>query len=121
MLYTIEIPDLEVKQISRLIPVNGQVLVVPIAFPKAIVSGGGIMMSVEGDEDPNNTEVFPIRLGKILELGKDIEDEGHFKKGDIVYFSKYGGNDLDIGTQTLMQLKMFDIMGKADCEYYEKK
>jgi len=76
----------------KLQPLGSKILVEPIIETE----DSGVFLSDKGKDDK---KLRPIK-GKVLAMGKDYK--GELRKGDIVYFSKYECEWLEIGKQELV-------------------
>lgn len=94
--------------ISQLHPMPGYVLVEPAQAQKKTASG--IYLPDSHEEKPQQ--------GKVLDVGDDVMIDGQkvacpVKKGDIVIYKKWGGNDFKIGDIEYQFLKFEDILAKV--------
>jgi len=113
----------KVVKIKDLILLNRLVLVVPISNPSSALSSGenGIKLEIAkgaSEEDEKQTSSYEIEFGKVIRVSPDLEDI--IKIGDIVFFGRYGGRDLDINGVATRMLFYSDIQGIADVELSEE-
>ncbi len=92
-------------KVSQLKPNNGYVLVEPVQAEKKTKSG--IYLPESEEEKPQQ--------GKVLAYGGAIYDDGQeikspVKKGDIVIYKKWGGNDFKVDDVEYQFLKFDDIL-----------
>lgn len=93
---------LSVKNIT---PTPGYVLVEPAKAQKQTESG--IYLPDSHDEKPQH--------GVVLAVGDSVMDDGQevkasVKKGDVVIYKKWGGNDMKIGDIEYQFLKFEDVL-----------
>jgi chaperonin GroES len=93
-------------KLSQLKPNNGYVLVEPVQAEKKTKSG--IYLPESEEEKPQQ--------GKVLACGGSIWESGTkeikcpVKKGDIVIYKKWGGNDFKVDDVEYQFLKFDDIL-----------
>jgi len=88
-------------------PLNDRVLVLRTEEDEK--TAGGIIIPDTAKEKPQEGEVIGVGPGKVDEKGKRLPLD--VKKGDRVLFSKYGGNDIEIGGVEHLILREDDILG----------
>ncbi len=88
-------------------PLNDRVLVLRTEEDEK--TGGGIIIPDTAKEKPQEGKVIAVGPGKVDEKGKRVSLD--VKKGDRVLFSKYGGNDINIGGVEHLILREDDILG----------
>ncbi len=88
-------------------PLNDRVLVIRIEEEEK--TAGGIIIPDTAKEKPQEGKVIAVGPGKVDENGKRIPLE--VKKNDRVLFSKYGGNEIQIGGVEHLILREDDILG----------
>jgi chaperonin GroES len=91
--------------VTKVNPLAGYVLVKPQEQTKQTSSG--IIIPDSHDEKPQN--------GKVLAVGEAYYDHGvkiepNVKKGDKVFYKKWGGNEIKIGEIEYQFLKVEDIL-----------
>ena len=91
--------------VKNLVPTPGYVLVEPAKAQKQTASG--IYLPDSHDEKPQH--------GTVLAVGDDAMVDGAkvsspVKKGDMVIYKKWGGNDLKIGEIEYQFLKFEDVL-----------
>jgi chaperonin GroES len=88
-------------------PLNDMVLVVGIEEKEKTV--GGIIIPDTAKERPQEGKVIAVGPGKWDENGKRISLE--VKKGDLVLFGKYAGNEIKINGVEHLIMREDDILG----------
>ena len=88
-------------------PLNDRVLVLRIEEDEKTT--GGIIIPDTAKEKPQEGKVIAVGPGKVDEKGKRVPLD--VKKNDRVLFSKYGGNDIEIGGVEHLILREDDILG----------
>ena len=91
---------------SKLQPLPGYVLVEPAKVQKQTDSG--IYLPDSHDEKPQQGKVLSVGDTWTTESGASINPP--VKKGDIVIYKKWGGNDVKIGDVEYQFLKFEDIL-----------
>lgn len=91
--------------ISKLQPLPGYVLVQPLKADKKTASG--IYLPDSHEEKP--------QAGTVLAVGDATYQDGQkiessVKKGDIVVYKKWGGNELEVGSIEYQFLKFEDLL-----------
>jgi len=79
-------------------PLGDRVLVEPLEAEEK--SAGGIYLPEAAQEAPREGKVLAVGPGKVLENGQ--RREMSVKEGDIVVYTKYGGNEVRVGDQELL-------------------
>lgn len=92
--------------VAKLQPMTGYVLVEPAE--KETVTSSGIVL-------PTDSAAEKPQYGKVLAIGEAGKDDPklNFKKGDIVVYKKWGGNDVKIDDISYQFLKFEDILAKV--------
>lgn len=86
-------------------PLSDRVLVQPTAAEEVTVSGIII---------PDTAKEKPLK-GTVLAVGTGTKDEEMVvKKGDVVLYGKYAGNEIDVDGEKLLIMRQSDIL--AICE-----
>ena len=75
-------------------------------------TAGGIVLPDSAQEKPQRGKVTAIGAGKLLDSGK--RGEMCVKVGDEVFYSKYGGTEIEIGNDKLVILRESDILGVVE-------
>lgn len=96
---------------AKIKPLNDYVLVKPIKDEPKTASG--IITAPTSKEKPWKGEVLAIGDGKISSEGKKIPIE-NVKVGDIVYFTKYSPEELEIDWEKLLLVRADSILAKED-------
>ena len=94
---------LKVKNVS---PLQGYVLVEPAEVQKQTESG--IYLPDSHDEKPQQGNVLSVGGDWVTEQGATIK--APVKKGDVVIYKKWGGNDVKIADVEYQFLKFEDIL-----------
>ena len=71
-------------------------------------TAGGIVLPDTAKEKPQKGKVVSVGPGRLLDSGKRVTPE--VKKGDIVLFAKYGGDEVEIGGKDCKILRESDIL-----------
>lgn len=74
------------------------------------VTKSGIVLPDTAKEKPQEGEVLAVGPGRITEAGKKVPME--VAVGDIVVYSKYGGNEIAVDNEDLILLHESDILAK---------
>ena len=90
-------------------PLSGYVLIEPA--PKETKTASGIVLPDSADEKPQE--------GKVLACGDSIFDHGRevtcpVKVGDLVFYKKWGGNEVKVEGKELLIVKFEDLMAIVD-------
>ncbi len=70
---------------------------------------GGIIIPDTAKEKPQQGEIIAVGPGKLLDNGQRVSLE--LKKGDIVVFGKYAGNEIKIDDQEYLIMREDDVYG----------
>ncbi len=73
---------------------------------------GGIILPDTAKEKPQRGKVISVGPGKLLDDGKYAKPS--VKKGDEVFYGKYGGTEVDIGTKKYVIVKENDILAVVE-------
>jgi len=79
-------------------PLGDRVLVEPLEAEEK--SAGGIYLPEAAQEAPREGKVLAVGPGKVLENGE--RRAMSVKEGDIVVYTKYGGNEVRVGDKDLL-------------------
>ncbi len=82
-------------------------------------TAGGIIIPDTAKEKPAEAEVIAVGKGIRDESGKLVPLD--VKKGDVVLFTKYLGNEVDIDGKDYLVVKESDIMGVVELKKKGKK
>jgi len=93
-------------KVSNLTPLPGYVLVEPAAVQRQTESG--IYLPDSHDEKPQQGKVLSVGEAWVTEQGATIKPP--VKKGDVVIYKKWGGNDVKISDVEYQFLKFEDIL-----------
>ena len=72
------------------------------------VTAGGIVLPDSAKEKPTKGEVLAIGPGKLLDSGKLVAME--VKVGDTIYYGRYGGTEIKIGSEEVVILRQDDVL-----------
>jgi chaperonin GroES len=76
------------------------------------VKKGGIIIPDSAKEKPQQGKVIAVGPGRIDEKGTRIPME--VKKGDIILFGKYSGNEIRIGEEEHLIMREDDVLAVID-------
>jgi len=93
--------------VDRIVPAAGYVLIEPDEAPKKTVSG--IVLPESHDEKPQQGRVLTVGADEIMEGGKG-KRVAPCKKGDVVIYKKWGGNEVKVEGKECYLLKFEDIL-----------
>lgn len=96
---------------SSIRPLGDKVVVKPLDAEEK--TAGGIILPDSAKKKPTEGEVVAVGEGRMLENGK--RNALTVKVGDRVIFSKYGGNEVTLGTDELTILdedQIYAVVGK---------
>ncbi len=99
--------DLSVKSLQ---PMPGYVLVEPAS--KQTQTSSGIYLPDSHDEKPQYGTVLAVGADWVTEHGATIKSPA--KKGNMVVYKKWGGNDVKIGAIEYQFLKFEDILAVVE-------
>ncbi|HSV72729.1 MAG TPA: co-chaperone GroES [Chthonomonadales bacterium] len=91
-------------------PLNDRLIVKPTEAEEK--TAGGIVLPDTAKEKPQRGEVIAAGPGKLLENGSVVPME--VKVGDTVYYAKYGGTEIKVGTDDLVILRQDDVLAVID-------
>jgi len=91
----------------KLKPLDDRIVVQP--QEAETMTAGGIVLPEAAKEKPLMGKVISVGPGKMLDSGKRAGVA--VKKGDVVLFGKYGGNDVVIANVEYKILRESDILG----------
>jgi len=78
------------------------------------VKKGGIIIPDSAKEKPQQGKVIAVGPGRVDEKGKRILMD--VKKGDIILFGKYSGNEIRIGEEEHLIMREDDVLAVIDKE-----
>jgi len=87
-------------------PTAGYILIEPEEAVKKTSSG--IVLPESHDEKPQKGKVLAVGLAEISPSGKQIK--APCKRGQVVVYKKWGGNEYKIGEKEYLFIKFEDIM-----------
>jgi chaperonin GroES len=73
---------------------------------------GGILLPDTAKEKPQQAEVIAVGDGKLLENGKKVAS--NLKKGDIILFGKYSGNEIKINEDNFIIMKEEEVLARVE-------
>ncbi len=85
----------------KIIPLEDRALIKPDEKEERV---GSILI-------PDTVQKKPIR-GEIIGIGDGEEISEKLQKGDIVFFGKYAGEEIEVDGQKLLLVKYEDILAK---------
>ena len=88
-------------------PVGDHLVVKPVV-PEETSASGIIIPDTVDKERPERGEVIAVGPGKMLENGGRSSME--VKVGDVVVFKKYAPDEVKIGKDTFLVIRMDDVM-----------
>ena len=72
------------------------------------MTAGGIVLPDSAKEKPQQGKVVATGPGKLLESGE--RGSMSVKQGDVVFYGKYAGSDVEVGDEKLVILRESDIL-----------
>ncbi len=75
-------------------------------------TAGGIVLPDSAREKPTKGKVLAIGPGKTLENGKTVPLE--VKVDDVIYYAKYGGTEVKVGTEEYVILRQDDVLAVVE-------
>ena len=72
------------------------------------VTAGGIVLPDSAREKPQRGKVVSVGPGKLLDNGQ--RGEMTLKKGDEIFYRKYGGTEIEMGGDDYMILRESDVL-----------
>ena len=78
------------------------------------VKKGGIIIPDSAKEKPQQGKVIAVGSGRVDDSGKKIPME--VKKGDIILFGKYSGNEIRIGEEEHLIMREEDVLAIIEKE-----
>lgn len=92
--------------VSRLHPSAGYLLIEP--EEAQVRTASGIYLPDSADEKPQKGKVLSVGADEVTEHG--ATRKAPVKKGDIVIYKKWGGNEVKIGSQEYLFVKFEDVL-----------
>lgn len=75
-------------------------------------TAGGIILPDAAKEKPTQGKVISVGPGKLLDNGKTVPME--VKKGDVIYYAKYGGTEVKVGSDEYVILRQDDVLAVVE-------
>ena len=75
-------------------------------------TAGGIVLPDSAKEKPQKGEVIAVGPGKVADNGKTVPVD--VKVGDVVYYGKYSGNEIKIGSDQFVILRQEDVLAVVE-------
>ena len=75
-------------------------------------SAGGIILPDAAREKPTQGKVISVGPGKLLDNGKTVPME--IKKDDVIYYAKYGGTEVKVGSDEYVILRQDDVLAVVE-------
>ena len=72
-------------------------------------TASGILLPDAAKEKPTKGKVIAVGPGKLSEKGKPMELS--VRVGDVVWYGKYSGNDVEVNTEKFVILRESEILG----------
>lgn len=91
-------------------PLDDRVLLEPIEADEK--TSGGIILPDSAKEKPQRGTVIAVGPGKLLDSGK--RGELCVSVGDVVFFGRYSGTEIDYGSDKYVVLRESDILAVVD-------
>jgi chaperonin GroES len=91
-------------------PLDDRIVVEPLEAETK--TAGGILIPDTAKEKPQKGKVVAVGPGKLLDDGKRATPA--VKKGDIVLYAKYGGNDVKVGEKEYLIMRESDVLAKVE-------
>lgn len=76
------------------------------------VTAGGIVLPDSARQKPQRGKVLATGPGKLLDSGQ--RGQMSVKKGDIVFYGKYSGTEVEVGAETYVIIRESDILAIVD-------
>lgn len=87
-------------------PLGDRLIVKPTKAEET--TAGGIVLPDTAQEKPQKGEVIAIGPGKLLDNGKTVPME--MKVGDTIFYAKYGGTEIKVGSEEYVILRQDDVL-----------
>jgi chaperonin GroES len=75
-------------------------------------TAGGILLPDTAREKPQQGKVIAVGPGKLLDNGKTVPME--IKKDDVIYYAKYGGTEVKVGSEEYVILRQDDVLAVVE-------
>jgi len=87
-------------------PLDDRVVIEPLESEGK--TAGGIFLPDSAKEKPQKGKIVAVGPGKLLESGERAKPL--VKKGDVVYFGKFAGADVEINTKEYTIMRESDLL-----------
>ena len=91
-------------------PLDDRILINPTKAEEKTASG--IFLPEAAKEKPMTATVVAVGPGKLTDNGKRAKIS--VKKGDVVVYGKYSGNEIEIDGQTLVIVRENELLGVVE-------
>ena len=91
-------------------PLDDRIVVEPMEAEEK--TAGGIVIPDTAKEKPQKGKVLAVGEGKLLDDGKRAKPS--VKKGDEVFYAKYGGTEIKVEGKDLLILRESDVLAKVE-------
>ena len=91
-------------------PLDDRMIIIP-DDPEE-VTAGGIVLPDSAREKPQRGKVLATGPGKLLDSGE--RGTMSVKKGDVVFYGKYSGTEVEVGGETYVIVREGDILAIVD-------
>ena len=100
----------QTKKKLKFRPMDDRILIEPREADER--TAGGIVLPDTAREKPQRGSVVAVGPGKLLDSGN--RGEMSVKVGDEVFYGKYSGTEIDLGTDTYVVLRETDVLAIVD-------
>ncbi len=91
-------------------PLDDRMIIIP-DDPEEVTSGG-IVLPDSAREKPQRGKVLATGPGKLLDSGE--RGKMSVKKGDVVFYGKYSGTEVEVGGEQYVIVREGDILAIVD-------
>jgi chaperonin GroES len=95
---------------TKIRPLDDRLVVLP-DNPEEVTSGG-ILLPDTAREKPQRGKVMATGPGKLLDSGQ--RGDMSVKKGDVVWYGKYSGTEVDVNGEKYFVIRESDILAVAE-------
>ena len=75
-------------------------------------TAGGIILPDAAKEKPTRGKIIAVGPGKLLDSGKTVPME--VKSGDEVYYGRYAGTEVKVGSEEYVILRQDDVLAVVE-------